>query len=115
MGVNSTKEARAEYQREYRRKNKERVQGHEIKTRFGISLDDYNKMMEDQQGVCKICGLPESKLDHRSKLPRRLAVDHCHSTGKVRGLLCSDCNTALGLMKDNPKLLNEAIKYLSGA
>lgn len=110
-----TKESWAEYMREYRRSNPERVRGHDLKKRFGISVEDYQRMLDEQQGVCKICEQPEVKLDHRTKLPRRLAVDHCHKTGRVRALLCSDCNTAIGLLKEDVELMKKAIEYVSGA
>ena len=59
------------------------------KSKFNITLDDYDRMFEEQKGVCAICGQPQ-------KSSRRLAVDHNHITGKIRGLLCTVCNTDLG-------------------
>ncbi len=71
---------------------------------FGITLEDYERILEEQGGLCVICkGKDNSK---------RLAVDHCHTTGKVRGLLCSRCNQGLGLFDDDEKKLRLAIKYL---
>jgi hypothetical protein len=75
--------------------------------KYGISLEDYNKMYDLQDGVCGICGLEQS-VDFSD----RLFVDHCHTTGVVRGLLCHHCNTALGHFKDDPRLLNKASAYL---
>jgi len=75
------------------------------KRTYGITSDQYNKMLEDQNGVCKICFTG-------CLTKRRLAVDHCHVTGKVRGLLCVKCNSVLGQVGDNIKILEEAIKYL---
>ena len=80
---------------------------------YGITLDDFNVMKESQGGVCKICGNPEVALNPKTKKPRELAVDHCHNTGKIRGLLCSKCNTSLGNFKDDISLLEAAIVYLS--
>ena len=74
--------------------------------KFGINYDQYNRILEDQNNVCAIC----NNLDRNG---RSLAVDHCHTTNKVRGLLCTDCNTALGLFKDNKDLLSSAIMYLN--
>jgi Uri superfamily endonuclease len=74
--------------------------------KFGINYDQYNQILEDQNNVCAIC----NNLDRNG---RSLAVDHCHTTNKVRGLLCTDCNTALGLFKDNKDLLDSAIMYLN--
>ena len=74
-------------------------------TMYGITPEQYKQMHEDQQGKCKICNTtPKTK--------RGLHVDHCHKTGKVRALLCSGCNTALGSFKDDPNLLMNAIEYL---
>lgn len=63
-------------------------------------------MLHNQGNKCKICETHESEFD------KRLAVDHCHKTGKVRGLLCSSCNTSLGKFKDDPEILRRAINYL---
>ena len=83
-----------------------------LKRNFGITLNDYNKMVEAQNGVCAICGQPETDMDGRSKKIRSLAVDHNHKTGKVRGLLCGKCNKAIGGLKDNIKTLESALNYL---
>lgn len=73
--------------------------------RFGLSVDDYEQMLAEQLGVCAICGAaPEGK---------RLAIDHDHQTGRVRGLLCTFCNIALGGFRDSPELLGRAISYLA--
>lgn len=78
-----------------------------IRNRFGITLDQYNSMLEAQGYTCAIC----RKSDEVEG--RRLAIDHCHTTGKIRGLLCGKCNRGLGLFNDKEELLEEAIKYLS--
>lgn len=70
---------------------------------FGITQEQYELMLSEQSGVCKICGQTDN---------RRLAVDHCHDTGRVRGLLCRHCNTAIGLFGDDPSLLRKAADYL---
>ena len=97
--------------REYHFKNKTRFRDRKrnaaLKHSFGITLDDYNKMFNNQNGKCAICG------KHQTEFKEALSVDHCHRTGKIRGLLCKNCNTALGLMKDNSKLLFEALRYLT--
>ena len=80
---------------------------------YGLRLMDYFNMFAEQQGVCKICNKPEVRVDGASGKLRDLSVDHCHATNAVRGLLCSSCNTGLGLFKDNPDLLKAAIEYLS--
>ena len=80
--------------------------------RYGISLEIYEQMLKEQNNVCKICKQSEDRIDNRTKKPRRLAVDHCHDTGKVRGLLCGYCNSALGMTNDNIEVLQEMIKYI---
>ena len=75
-----------------------------LKLKYGMTLAEYDQMAEDQAGVCDICGDPPGAY--------RLAVDHCHDTGKVRALLCLSCNTALGHLKDDPALFAKAVTYL---
>ena len=73
---------------------------------FGITLDDYEAMFKEQDGCCLGCG------NHQSTFSKRLAVDHCHTTGAIRGLLCMSCNIGLGNLKDNIDTLKNLIKYL---
>ena len=80
------------------------------KRTYGISLKDYDKMFQEQGGVCKICNLPG-----KHKLHDRLCVDHDHITGKVRGLLCDSCNRGIGYLKDDERILQQAIEYLRSA
>jgi hypothetical protein len=77
-----------------------------MKYNYGITLDDYNRMYELQSGVCMICKKKETN-------GKRLAIDHDHDTGKVRGLLCNHCNIGLGKFFDNPQLLQSAINYIN--
>lgn len=77
-----------------------------LKINYGINIEEYNKMFLEQGGNCKICKI------HQSELNKRLAVDHCHESGKVRGLLCAKCNTGIGLLQEDISILAEAIKYL---
>ena len=92
--------------RERAKHRKEQVKDYQLSYYFGISLDEYNKMFDSQQGCCAICGT------HQSSLSKSLAVDHDHITGKVRGLLCNKCNAALGLLKDDPEVVKKAAGYL---
>ena len=71
---------------------------------YGISVEDYEEMLESQGGGCYICGI--------GPVGRALDIDHDHRTGKVRGLLCSNHNRALGLLGDDPDLLLAAHTYL---
>ena len=81
-----------------------------LKRIYNITLEQYDQMFEQQNGVCAVCKNPEIAKNQHSLL--RLAVDHDHETGKVRGLLCQKCNQAIGLMSENIKILKEAVDYL---
>ncbi len=78
-----------------------------LKRCFGITLEEYNEMLEKQNHVCGICGNYETC--YRNKV---LSVDHSHDTGHIRGLLCNTCNRALGLFKEDIETLTKAINYL---
>lgn len=86
------REATLQYSREYN-----------LKKKFNLSLKDYNNLLEKQQGVCAIC---------KKTCSKQLAVDHNHTTGKIRGLLCNNCNRGLGHLKDSIDNLKTAIQYL---
>jgi len=77
-----------------------------LKNKYNITIDNYNSMFITQEGRCNICNI------HQSKLNKILCVDHCHKTGKVRGLLCEGCNFAIGIFKDDINILSNAIEYL---
>ena len=77
---------------------------------YKITLADYEKMYLAQEGKCKICGGEGFLMAEHHKV--RLVVDHCHSTGMVRGLLCHNCNRALGLLQDSVDSLQRALDYL---
>lgn len=89
------RQERADYYRDY-----------EFRRRYGISLAEYDEMYRAQGGVCAIC---EQGCIQKSNL----AVDHCHTTGAVRGLLCGRCNQAIGLLREDLTLLRRAAEYLS--
>lgn len=69
-------------------------------------------MLDVQGNVCKVCGQPEKAVHRVTKQPVSLSVDHCHTTGKIRGLLCSNCNTALGLLKENISIMENLMTYI---
>jgi hypothetical protein len=76
--------------------------------KYGISEQEYEAERIKQNYSCKLCG------DHESNQPhKRLHIDHCHETGKYRGLLCNKCNLGLGAFKDNVDVLKQAIEYLN--
>lgn len=89
--------------------NKDLYRDKEFRKNYGISLHDYNSMFAEQEGCCAICGT------HQCCSGRMLAVDHDHSTGQVRGLLCANCNTAIGKLKDDEETILRAADYIRAA
>lgn len=102
------KEERKEYHRNRYHSNKDNYLDWMYVRKYGISLATFKELLEEQKGVCKICSLPCTS-------GRQLSVDHDHLTGKVRGLLCGNCNKGLGSFKDNINLLKKAMEYLNGS
>ncbi len=89
--------------KEYRRNNT-------ISQRYGITIEFYDNLIKSQENKCKICGSPPNKegpIQNQS-----LHIDHCHITGKVRGLLCHLCNRGIGLFKESIDLMEKALEYL---
>jgi len=95
--------------RKFIENNPEAVRGYRLKRVYGLSLEEYDTLVFRQGGVCAICSKPPSDKKNHSML----YVDHDHTTGVVRGLLCRDCNLALGLFEDSKSFLKAAISYLS--
>lgn len=111
-GVKSSCRAcEAELARAYRAADKDRLAAINrrslLKTRYGMTERVFTMLLEAQDNRCAICG-----TDEPGGRGDGFVVDHCHSTGRIRGLLCSACNTGLGLFKDNAETLAKAIKYL---
>jgi hypothetical protein len=81
---------------------------------YGITLQEYNEMLEEQDHKCATCGTtePGGRKSGRGGGTNVFVVDHCHDTGKVRGLLCHSCNRAMGLLGDNVSVIESMIKYL---
>ncbi len=92
--------------KEWYKANKNKARNYQLKRDFGISIEEYGKMLELQGYRCKIC------LVDASKFNKVFAVDHSHKTGKIRGLLCGPCNSAIGLMKEKIEVFKSAISYL---
>jgi len=107
---NNTEFARAR-QRKWNALNKQTVRQMNLKKQYGITLEQYNIMFENQGGVCLICGCPET-TKRKDKI-KNLAVDHNHITNKVRGLLCQKCNQALGLLNENPVVIKNLLEYIT--
>lgn len=107
----SKREQRKEYSKEYRKTHKKEFLEKSL-NQYGITLDEYNKKVKEQNGLCLICHEEEKIIDKRTGKTKRLCVDHDHVTGKVRGLLCNKCNQAIGLIGDSPLLANAIADYL---
>lgn len=96
----------SEYSQSYWKRNAERLRLLRIEREFGLSPEDYGRILEAQEYKCAICLTPESEMG------RRLSVDHCHDTGRVRGLLCTQCNTSIGMLKESPEIIARAARYV---
>src|ERR1043166_3001276 len=94
----------------WRDENPERIRAAGLRKCYGIELDEYAAMFDAQAGLCAICHQPETRRC-RGRLTE-LAVDHCHSTGVVRGLLCRRCNSGIGYFRDDPDTLRRVVAYL---
>ena len=97
---------------EIKNKNRLRTKKYNLKAVYNITLEDYNELVEKQNGLCAICGKVETTSNQFGSRP--LCVDHNHETGIVRGLLCAQCNHLLGNAKDNIEILQKAIIYMLG-
>lgn len=112
---------RRRYKREYYKAHRDRIltaeqrrqlldpekfKDRRLRRLYGISISDFNAMFKRQSGVCAICG------SDKAFKGRSLSVDHCHMTGKIRGILCGHCNAGLGHFKDSVDALRKAIHYL---
>ena len=99
----------SEYAHAYYMKNRERLlkmeRARKLRSRYGMTEDDYKQMIVDQNNLCSICAVDFSKVD-------KIHIDHCHTTNKVRGLLCVNCNSGIGIFRDDIEVLEKAIKYL---
>lgn len=89
------------YKRENNLKNFELYREYRRRNKYGLEIGEYDKFLQKQNFKCAICNLE-----------KKLIIDHCHKTGRVRGLLCQTCNSALGKVKDNIEILASAIMYL---
>ena len=93
--------------KKYRDTHKEWKKEYQLKRKYGLSISDFNNMLLAQNMRCAICNEP---FDLNN--PHSIHVDHNHKTGKIRGILCSNCNWAIGYFKDNPEYIDNASKYL---
>lgn len=95
------------YMRRWRAENPERHLHNVVKRKYGISGKEYQGLLDRQGGVCAICRNAEQHQNHQ-----RLSVDHCHTTGEVRGLLCHRCNVAIGSLRNDPLIMRAAAEYI---
>lgn len=95
---------------EYQRNERNR-RDRDLRRKYGITIEDYDRMLAEQNGLCAVCRV----VDHGRGPGTRLNVDHCHTSGAVRGLLCAACNKGLGNFRDEPAIMTRAIAYLSAA
>lgn len=93
-----------------RSRTKEEQKNSFIKCKYGINLDQYKEMLDKQKGLCAICHEPETRINQYGLC--LLHIDHNHTTGKVRGLLCHKCNSLLGYSRENKEILKSSINYL---
>lgn len=105
------KEKTKALQKKWRRDNlaydKIRQRAHQLKSKYGITETDYLEILQEQRGVCKICGT--TKVGGKWKV---FHIDHDHQTGKIRGLLCTNCNRGLGLLGDTFESIEKAYLYM---
>lgn len=104
----------ATYMRQWRKAkleaNADYFRNADYQKRYGVSLEWYNQKLVEQDGKCAICRQPETTKIRGTLI--KLAIDHCHETKKVRGLLCKECNGALGQMHHDPSITDSATQYL---
>jgi hypothetical protein len=96
----------------WRKSNPAKLRDYALRSKYGITMAQYEEMLDKQNHTCAICKRKETRKSGRSKKVVALSVDHNHRTGKVRKLLCADCNRAIGLMEDNAQRLQSAARYL---
>ena len=101
---NKSREYRKKLRTEFPEKLKESQRKSALKKHYNLTLEEYNLKLQEQNGVCEICKTPPNK--------KQLAVDHCHKTGKIRKLLCANCNTALGLLYDDVNIITSLRNYI---
>ena len=108
---NSIRDERMAANRSYRDTDPRRYRDKQLRRDFGIDgIKEYDEKFVEQNGVCAICSQQEKTIRHGKLMP--LVVDHDHENGAVRGLLCNECNTGIGKLRDSPDLLRSAIAYL---
>lgn len=103
-------EDRMEYLKQWKRNNPDKQRRYRLKKEYGVTPEWYDETFAAQGNGCAICGGQCKKIEDGHQ--NYMAIDHCHGTGRVRGILCNDCNLAIGHMKDDPATLRAAADYL---
>ena len=111
-GAAKDNDARAKYMREYRVRNPRIFKDLDLKKKFSVGIDWFEQKFQEQNGICAICGKPETAVHGKTGKVFQLAVDHCHDTKEVRGLLCHQCNRGIGQLRHDIPTLQAAIEYL---
>jgi hypothetical protein len=106
-----TEEIKAQRRKRYRENESVRKASWvtNLRHRFGMTEEEYNEIFDRQEGCCAICGVSDCKTKTGKQ---RLSVDHDHSTGEIRALLCAHCNVGLGAFQDDPTIIKKAMEYL---
>jgi hypothetical protein len=99
------------YQKQWNLENREHTAHENRRRRYGVSREQYDEILDRQDGLCAICRGPEKRMIYGRLRP--LAVDHNHVTGQIRGLLCSSCNQAIGFFDEDEQKMVAAIAYLA--
>lgn len=111
--TSENKEYRKQYSKEYGSKpeNRKKTRARELKRKYNITIDVESEMYCTQSGKCAVCNYKFKEYDDGSN-SNDFVIDHCHSSGLVRGLLCNKCNQGIGLFMENKKTIENTIKYL---
>lgn len=107
------KEAYNRNMREWKANNRDKISRYKWKRRYGITEEQYKEMYISQNGKCAICGKEETARHNTSNKVLKLAVDHCHKSGKIRDLLCQKCNRGIGKFDEDPELFEKAKQYVT--
>jgi|ERR1035437_7828854 hypothetical protein len=105
------KDKRDKNKKHWRDNNKKRIKEITLKYRYNITIEHYNLLLKEQNNVCAVCKRPETKIYKKTNKVMDLQVDHNHKTGKVRGLLCSDCNISYGRIKESEEAILNLLEY----
>ena len=101
-----------ERQKKYHSENPDKNMEYQRMANYGISSEQYYDLVKRQNNRCGICGRLERRKNYKTGKRQSLSIDHDHASGKNRGLLCRDCNFAIGLFEDNAAIVQKAVQYL---